>query len=190
MLKSIRSALLVGFAGASAVTMTACSSLNTISSDVALQKASQAFVCPPGLVVAFESKESNLNKIQSAMPTSNKMFNDVDCAREAKLGDKMGDIKALLPFIGTEINNGIVLQGGQPRAIKYKDPSGKFSFEPIRIKADPELDAYFKAQGFQTESGHATKNYLGQKWNLNDAKGVDFVRAQYKKDGLTPPVLR
>lgn len=169
-----------------AASLTSCGDPQTITSVEALKLASASYQCPPGLVVAFESKESNLGEIQKAANTSKKIFNDIDCSKPEgiSLASKLVDIKSWLPFIGTEVNNGIVLINGQAKAVKYKDPSGKFSFEPVRTSENVELDKYFKAQDFQKQSGDASKNILGQKWDLYDTKGQDFVRKQYIKDGV------
>jgi hypothetical protein len=179
---------LVGTASA----LTSCGDPQTISTTEALKLASSAYQCPPGLVVAFESKESNLGEIQKAAATTKKIFTDIDCSKPEgiSLVSKVVDIKSWLPFIGTEVNNGVVLINGQAKAVKYKDPAGKFSFEPIRIKEDLELDKYFKGQEFQKQSGDASKNILGQKWDLYDTKGEDFVRKQYIKDGIVSEVKK
>jgi hypothetical protein len=163
-----------------------CGGPNTITTEQALILASKNYQCPPGLVVAFESKESNLSKIQKASTTNEKFFNDIDCSKPEgiSIASQVVDIKSWLPFVGTEVNNGVVLIQGRPTAVKYKDPSGKYSFEPIRIGESVELDKYFKAQGFQTESKDASKNLMGQKWNLFDTKGADVVRNNYIKDGI------
>jgi hypothetical protein len=179
---------LIGIASA----LTSCGDPQTITTVEALKLASAAYQCPPGLVVAFESKESNLAEIQKAAATSKKFFNDIDCSRPEGISfaSQVVDIKSWLPFIGTEVNNGVVLINGQAKAVKYKDPAGKFSFEPIRIKEDLELDKYLKGQDFQKQSGDASKNILGQKWDLYDTKGEDFVRKQYIKDGITSEVKK
>jgi hypothetical protein len=176
-------------AAVSAVSLTACGNPNTITSSQALQQASRAFVCPPGFTVAFESDEGDLKKIQKAFGTSQKMFNDIDCGKEASVVDKALDIKAILPFVSKEVNNGVVFVDGSGRAMAYRDPAGRASFEPIRIKADPSLDEYFKAQGFQRTSKAATKDVNGQEWNLYDVKTPGHVKTQYKFDKLTPPAM-
>ena len=167
--------------------LTSCSDPQTITTTEALKLAASAYQCPPGLVVAFESKESNLSDIQKASTTSKKFFTDIDCSKPEgiSLSSKVIDIKSWLPFIGTEVNNGVVLINNQAKAVKYKDPAGKYSFEPIRIKEDIELDKYFKGQDFQKQSGDASKNILGQKWDLYDTKTQDFIAKQYLKDGIT-----
>jgi hypothetical protein len=184
--KTKATALVLGLIGITTSLVGCTQDPNTITTSEALKKASLNYVCPPGLVVAFESKESNLKAIEDASKTSKKFFNDIDCSKPEgiSLVSKVVDIKSWLPFIGTEVNNGVVLINGEPKAVKYKDPSGKFAFEPIRIKEDAELDTYFKAQGFQTQSKDASKNILGQRWDLYDTKGEDFIRKQYAKDGI------
>jgi hypothetical protein len=184
--KAKATALVLGLIGITSSIVGCNQDTNTITTAEALKKASTNYVCPPGLVVAFESKESNLGSIEAASKTSKKFFNDIDCSKPEgiSLASQIADIKSWLPFIGTEVNNGVVLVNGQPKAVKYKDPSGKFSFEPIRTKEDAELDIYFKSQGFQTQSKDASKNILGQKWDLYDTKAEDFVRKQYVKDGI------
>jgi hypothetical protein len=186
----IRTLLTAGLLfAASAATLTGCGNPNTITSSQALQQASRAFVCPPGFTVAFESDERDLKKIQKAFGTSQRMFNDIDCGKEASLVDKALDIKAILPLVSKEVNNGVVFVDGTGRAMAYRDPASKASFEPIRIKADPSLDEYFKAQGFQRNSKAAVKDINGQDWNLLDVKTPGHVKAQYKYDKLTPPAM-
>jgi hypothetical protein len=186
MMKAFRS-LTLTCAALSTLILGGCGNPDTITSTQALQQASRAFVCPPGFSVAFESPETDLKKISKAMGTSQKMFNDIDCGRDAGMFEKTADIISILPFVSPTINTGIVLVNGQAVSMKYKDPNRKASLEPIRIKDDPSLDAYFQSQGFQKTSKDATKNIIKQDWNLYDIKSWDHVLKQYKADGFKPP---
>lgn len=187
MMKSFRS-LTLTFSALSTLFLGGCGNPNTMTSTQALQRASKAFVCPPGFSVGFESPETNLKKIQQAMGTSQKMFNDLDCGSDVSLITKLSNYTSILPFVSPTVNTGIILVNGQAVAREYSDLNRKASFEPIRIKDDPQLDEYFKAQGFQKNSKDASKDYNGKAWDLYEIKGWDHVIKQYKADKLTPPV--